>query len=993
MSSIGVYVYAENIRNSIDMSSETYKEIYYWNRETPDKPAELTALGGVFNKKMVYKVKSIEDGYTILQTEAKTLPFKLNDNEDESKNLCSKNEVPLTKPDASDDDEYRRVKLKIDNSNKILYIDLDNGEDGRNHADELDWYLDDDGKQVSGFGIIKNSLEKNKLDYVENPFNLIPAVGLYHSAKNAKDIANKLKNPCVINLFAYINTSVPNYDLKSLDSDNIYGRVLGDPSMNFNDWVRVTDNKRDYIAVDTSAQNEIPDYCKKIGDSNNCTVNIYKSYQKCYNWSNGLNPPNFTDEFTKDKRLKKVFDNIQRKTLENNQEYWNHSFRENTSAFIDCFGQRAPNEIFNSEKYFKNPGESRALGEKIIQTTAWPESINPNLEEKNDEGSSPNKTTCSIGMLGWILCPTLDIVSKMTDALFSFIDDWLDIPPFKADRGSGAYQAWRIFRDMANVIFVISLLVVIIGQLIGGGLFSNYNIKKLAPKIILIAIAINTSFYLISIMIDISNIIGSSLYEAFKSITTPLGKDDIKSWTSAASKFIFAGGAVALTIPVLTSLSMFIPLCIAAGFSVLILLLLLIFRQAIVIVMVIISPLAIACMLMPNTKSWFSKWKKILFDLVWLYPVIAIIFGASKFASAAIIRQGQTDNTLTGELLSLFGLAVQFLPLFITPFALKFGGSTISNIGGMMKNRTASLQNKAKDRSAKMGGFMDRFNEGQIKQRANRIANGNGTKLDKVLAGRFNPLAAHIRHKSKRDFTQQTRKSESDRLKQMAIGQSDGLSSIAEKVGGGFDSEARQQAEAAIRAKYESLNKRDIYTKAIMKEADMTKNQGTVNYKDLANEVTDINKNLSHDQKEANIELVVNSGDFEAINSLINNLSNTTGEGVDSLRAFTANNISKNNSIEENNAHLNSPEAAKLIKEGKNLNQLVKSAYDRGEYTPEAMAKQSVSSAKAILNAKNAGAISNTEAKNIANNFYEAKKNPSNSQHIKAGVESIMRNI
>ena len=61
------------------------------------------------------------------------------------------------------------------------------------------------------------------------------------------------------------------------------------------------------------------------------------------------------------------------------------------------------------------------------------------------------------------------------------------------------YEGWNTFRDIANVIFVILLMVVIFSQLTGVGI-DNYGIKKILPKLIIAAILINLSYLICLIL-------------------------------------------------------------------------------------------------------------------------------------------------------------------------------------------------------------------------------------------------------------------------------------------------------------------------------------------------------------------------------------------------------------------------------------------------------------------------------------------------------------
>ena len=139
----------------------------------------------------------------------------------------------------------------------------------------------------------------------------------------------------------------------------------------------------------------------------------------------------------------------------------------------------------------------------------------PTEEEGAGEGS---EATChsESGALGWILCPVLEFAASAASwAYESVVMPNLETNPqlFKIDDArNGTYQAWQIFRDFANAVFVIFLLFVILSQLTGIGI-DNYGIKKSLPKLITAAILVNLSFFICQACVDLSNIVGHGSYE------------------------------------------------------------------------------------------------------------------------------------------------------------------------------------------------------------------------------------------------------------------------------------------------------------------------------------------------------------------------------------------------------------------------------------------------------------------------------------------------
>ena len=126
-------------------------------------------------------------------------------------------------------------------------------------------------------------------------------------------------------------------------------------------------------------------------------------------------------------------------------------------------------------------------------------------------------TTCNIDGVGWIVCSAMTFIGKLNDKVFGFLNNFLEIKT-QLLSNNGTQKAWTTFRDIANVAFVVAFLVLIYSQVTGGGI-TNYGIKKMLPKLVVAAILVNVSFIFCQLLVDISNIIGNSIYNLFKHLT------------------------------------------------------------------------------------------------------------------------------------------------------------------------------------------------------------------------------------------------------------------------------------------------------------------------------------------------------------------------------------------------------------------------------------------------------------------------------------------
>ena len=291
-------------------------------------------------------------------------------------------------------------------------------------------------------------------------------------------------------------------------------------------------------------------------------------------------------------------------------------------------------------------------------------------------------TTCAVDGIGWVLCPVMNFIGKMNDEAFGFLNNFLNVEP-ELFSDSTSQKAWTTFRDLANVAFVIAFLVIIYSQITGGGV-TNYGIKKLLPKLVIAAVLVNVSYIFCQLLVDISNIVGSSIYDLFKSLSvSATGGGTESAWSDAIGAILLGGAAIGLI-----AVIFFAPtVLLIVGVVVLIL----IARKALLILLVVISPLAFVAYLLPNTEQWFKKWWKLFWSLLLLYPIVGALFGAGTLAANILMPVAQKEES---AMLQIAALAAMALPLLAVPAVLKGALSAAGSLGG----RLSALQDRANTR-------------------------------------------------------------------------------------------------------------------------------------------------------------------------------------------------------------------------------------------------------------------------------------------------------
>ncbi|MBR3320144.1 hypothetical protein IKG20_02460 [Candidatus Saccharibacteria bacterium] len=327
------------------------------------------------------------------------------------------------------------------------------------------------------------------------------------------------------------------------------------------------------------------------------------------------------------------------------------------------------------------------------------ENTSNNTQENSGEQSSESTNTCydEAGSLGWLVCPTTGFLARITDSLYGIIKDLLIVKPLTSDSDSPFHQIWSIFRDITNVVFVIFFLIIIASQVSGIGI-SNYGIKKLLPKIIISAILINLSYIICAALVDVSNIVGSSVKDLFTNVEEQVTATGLIAsaegvqidFTSIVAGLVggtlLGGLAVGATGGLGAIFIGLLPVLIGAVLAVGIAYLTIAARQAFVYLLIMVSPLAFVCNLLPNTEKWFNDWKKALLQMLFFFPMFAALFGACSLVGWTIIASADEPIRL------ILGIAVKVVPLFAAWPLLKMSGTLPGQINSAL---TKAIQKPA----------------------------------------------------------------------------------------------------------------------------------------------------------------------------------------------------------------------------------------------------------------------------------------------------------
>jgi hypothetical protein len=276
---------------------------------------------------------------------------------------------------------------------------------------------------------------------------------------------------------------------------------------------------------------------------------------------------------------------------------------------------------------------------------------------------SDKGVTCAVEKIGWIVCPIMEGAAKISDKAFDILaDNFLHVDTQLFDDKSGTKVAWEVARNLGNIMFIIAFLVIIVSQVTGRGL-NNYGIKKMLPRLIVAAIAVNVSYYICQLAVDLTNILGYEIQKMMEQIANTVGPSVFGSAasyadTQTANTAVFQDGAL-LTLIVtgalavgavvwfmLPTLAALIPLILI---TVMVIIIILLLRKALIVLLIVLSPIAFVMYLLPNTEKYFSKWMSMFGKLLMVFPTVGLLFGAGQLASTIVLVSASSSGDGTSQ--------------------------------------------------------------------------------------------------------------------------------------------------------------------------------------------------------------------------------------------------------------------------------------------------------------------------------------------------------
>jgi hypothetical protein len=384
---------------------------------------------------------------------------------------------------------------------------------------------------------------------------------------------------------------------------------------------------------------------------------------------------------------------------------------------------------------------------------ADPNNVAPTTPSSNSPpaAAGSDEKECDQGSLTWLFCPLVDGIAQfVTGTTEDLLSKFLSVEPLQFS--GPIYDTWNGVRALANIAFVLIFIIMIFANTLR---ISAYSVRKILPRLVAAAVLVQLSFVISALIIDIGNVLGAGVSSIIGSITQSGGPANPSTGSVVESVVEGLGlGIVASMIliawPFAVSAGLMLLIAVLAAISVITV------RYFLLGMLIVLSPLAFIAWVLPGTEQYFDLWRKTLFKLVLMFPLIILILSVAGNTTALIPNMTQPQSSV-GDAGQNIATSIVKILMLITAFAaiggtfkwaggfMEMAANQIGNLRGTgikaVKNsqRYEEAKDKSKIRSAKRGDKIDHVLQKMIRGEGKFAKSSRGALLDAgglILAGR-----------------------------------------------------------------------------------------------------------------------------------------------------------------------------------------------------------------------------------------------------------------
>ncbi len=273
-------------------------------------------------------------------------------------------------------------------------------------------------------------------------------------------------------------------------------------------------------------------------------------------------------------------------------------------------------------------------------------------------------------------------------------------------------DGWVIVRDLCNMFFILILLLIAFATILR---VEGYDIKKMVPKLVIMAILINFSKTICGLIIDFAQVIMNTFISPFAgigaiSMTTMLGLNTMSGFSSsgvAATQWsIFAAYAFALIYTLIAAVVLVVIFVV------------LVVRIVMLWIYIVLSPLSYLLATFPQGQRYVSQWWEEFTKNVIVGPVLAfflwlsfVSLGTTNSGTSLLGNGAPTDNLIKDMPPVLTGaMTLDQLIKFTVSIGMLVGGLIVTQqMGGYMGKIAGQGMAKIQGGAKILGGGVKRI--------------------------------------------------------------------------------------------------------------------------------------------------------------------------------------------------------------------------------------------------------------------------------------------
>ena len=277
-------------------------------------------------------------------------------------------------------------------------------------------------------------------------------------------------------------------------------------------------------------------------------------------------------------------------------------------------------------------------------------SIFPDLANAQEVNESIITRFFGGSIMQWVLTPTcwllFAIVKLLASVLIVIIQILIAVSSYNDFiKAPAVTEGWTIVRDVANMFFVVVLLIIAISTILG---IETYNYKKLLPKLLLMAILINFSKMICGLLIDVSQIATMTFVNGYReaaagNFVTAFGLDQLLKF-SGGDPIRGEGEDKAGSLEIVAALILAFVLVVVAIAVTLGTILIFLIRIVMLWFLVVLSPIAYLASTFPGGAKYSGQWWTEFTKYLIVSPAMAFFL----WLSLTVMSTADTANDLSG---------------------------------------------------------------------------------------------------------------------------------------------------------------------------------------------------------------------------------------------------------------------------------------------------------------------------------------------------------